>query len=71
MDPFSADDPGPLPATWLTASHEDTIEIACDWSDYRKDFGVSTDPHIRAAERRAFEAGWKAGRHGEQAGVLR
>lgn len=47
----------------------DSEEAACAWSDYRKDYGVSSG-HLSAAHQ-AFLAGWKAAREGDQAGVLR
>ncbi len=48
---------------------DDKLEAACDWSDYRGEYGVSEE-HLSVAHR-AFLAGWKAGRYGEQAGVLK
>lgn len=56
--PQSEQDPAPDPG-----------EAAADWSDYRRDYGVS-EADLRVAHQ-AFLAGWTAGRHGEQAGVLR
>lgn len=47
----------------------DWIDIACAWSDYRKDYGVS-EANMDAAHK-AFKAGWKAHRDGPQDGVLR
>ena len=47
-------------------SDPDADDAACAWSDYRKDYGASG-----AREHRAFLAGWKAAREGDQAGVLR
>lgn len=46
-------------------TEDEKWEIAADWSDFRKDYGTGS-----AQEFRAFIAGWKAGRHGEQAGIL-
>ncbi len=48
---------------------EEEIDLACAWSDYRKDYGVSAD-HLSVAHK-AFRAGWKAARAGDQSGVLR
>lgn len=47
---------------------EDKLTAAADWSDYRKEYGVPEE-HLSAAHK-AFLAGWKAGKYGEQAGVL-
>jgi hypothetical protein len=44
-------------------------EIACAWSDYRKDYGIGSDPLVTA--HKAFKAGWIAARRGDQSGVLR
>lgn len=43
--------------------------IACEWSDYRKEYGVSRNALTEA--RKAFEAGWKAARGESFDGVLR
>lgn len=51
------------------AASAEAEAVAADWSDYRRDYGVPTE-HMEAAHK-AFRAGWKAGRHGEQSGVLR
>ena len=56
----------------MTAEHAtdpDAIDCACAWSDYRKDYGVSQVD--LAVAHRAFLAGWKAAREGDQSGVLR
>lgn len=39
---------------------EDEIARASAWSDYCKEYGVSTDERIRAMEYIAFKAGWAA-----------
>lgn len=39
---------------------EDMVEIACAWSDYRKEYGVSPSKETRAHEHAAFKAGWAA-----------
>lgn len=39
-----------------------SVEMACAWSDYRKDYGVSNDAVTRAREHEAFVAGWQAAR---------
>lgn len=44
-------------------------ELACAWSDYRKEYGVSGNPVKRRREHKAFKAGWDAARHGNDAGV--
>lgn len=41
-------------------------ELACAWADYRKDYGAHT-----SEEYKAFKAGWKAAREGDQSGVQR
>lgn len=52
------DDPKPI-------ADDETIIAACDWSDYRKDYGVSADPNVLAREHHIFLTGWRAGRdHG-------
>lgn len=50
-------------------AHEDAVQMACAWSDYRKDYGVSAESMIVA--HKAFNAGWKAARLGDQSAVLR
>lgn len=55
------DDPQPITEDekWIAAS---------DWSDYRKDYGVSADPKVLAEQHQIFLAGWRAGRdHGSGA----
>lgn len=42
---------------------EDQIEMACAWSDYRKQYGVSPDDHVRRMEHLAFKAGWEAAKN--------
>ncbi|PTU56715.1 hypothetical protein DBB34_07965 [Sphaerisporangium cinnabarinum] len=37
---------------------DESVELACAWSDFRKDYGARGD----ADEYRAFVAGWQAGR---------
>ncbi|WP_194522360.1 hypothetical protein [Cellulosimicrobium sp. JZ28] len=37
---------------------DESVELACAWSDFRKDYGVRGD----ADEYRAFVAGWQAAR---------
>jgi hypothetical protein len=32
---------------------------ACDWSDYRKDYGISSDPAVSTREHKAFKYGWQ------------
>jgi hypothetical protein len=59
-----------VPKASSGVSEDEDVEIACDWSDYRKDYGVSADKTVRMREHKAFTAGWKAGRHGEQSGAL-
>lgn len=39
---------------------EDAIEVACAWTDYRKEYGVSPSKDERAREHAAFKAGWAA-----------
>lgn len=43
-------------------SVEDSLDMACAWSDYRKEFGVSADPSTKRREYKAFRAGWEAAR---------
>ncbi|MFK5691298.1 hypothetical protein ACI3EY_16695 [Ornithinimicrobium sp. LYQ92] len=52
-------------------TEDERLEIACAWSDFRKDYGASYDDETMRLEHRAFKAGWEAGRHGDQSGVLR
>lgn len=40
-------------------------ELACAWADYRKEYGASGSQAYKA-----FVAGWKAAREGDQSGVL-
>lgn len=56
----------PDPAYAIVKEAED---LACAWADYRKDYGVSEE-HMNAAHK-AFKAGWKAAREGDQSAVLR
>lgn len=39
---------------------EDEELMACAWSDYRKEYGVSADDAVRRREYMAFTAGWQA-----------
>jgi hypothetical protein len=55
----------------LTQEVTEEVDMACDWSDYKADVGVSIDQHMRALEYKAFCAGWQAARHGSERGVLR
>jgi len=48
---------------------DEAIDIACAWSDYRKDYGVA-ESNMTAAHK-AFKAGWKAAREGNQSSVQR
>ena len=48
---------------------DEAEEIACAWADYRKDYGVP-GPHMTTAHK-AFKAGWKAAREGDQSGPVR
>ena len=41
-------------------TQEDRELMACEWSDYRKNYGVSAAS--MAAAHKAFVAGWKAAR---------
>ena len=45
------------------------VERACAWADYRKDYGIP-GPHMTTAHK-AFKAGWKAAREGDQSEALR
>jgi len=47
----------------------DASDRQCAWADYRKDYGVG-EPEMVAAHK-AFMAGWKAAREGDQSGPLR
>jgi hypothetical protein len=42
-------------------------ECAAAWSDYRRDYGVSTHKQTRMKEHKAFCAGWLAARYGDTA----
>lgn len=57
---------GPTQQTEPTAKSAD---LACAWSDYRKDYGVRESDSTVA--HKAFTAGWRAARKGDQAGALR
>lgn len=39
---------------------KESVEIACEWSDYRKAYGVSAEAMTEA--HKAFQAGWAAAR---------
>lgn len=54
-DTVPQDDPAAL-------DQEERILAACDWSDYRKDYGVSADPDALRREHRAFIHAWMMGR---------
>lgn len=41
---------------------DDEELMACAWSDYRKEYGVSADDRTRAREYACFKAGWAAAR---------
>lgn len=47
---------------------EDQIQRACAWSDYRKEYGVSSDDAVRDKEHKAFTAGWDAAKGNLDAG---
>lgn len=47
----------------------DTADRQCAWADYRKDYGVGESDMVAA--HKAFMAGWKAAREGDQSGPLR
>lgn len=47
----------------------DAADRQCAWVDYRKDYGVG-EPEMAAAHK-AFMAGWKSAREGDQSGPLR
>lgn len=49
---------------------DEAEEIACAWADYRKDYGID-EGHIAGIAHKAFKAGWKAAREGDQSGVQR
>ncbi|WP_155290225.1 hypothetical protein [Rhodococcoides fascians] len=38
----------------------DELEMACEWSDYRKSYGVAAE--TLDVEHKAFVAGWQAAR---------
>ncbi|MFJ4997145.1 hypothetical protein ACIP5T_03270 [Microbacterium sp. NPDC088619] len=46
-------------------TEEERIIRACDWSDYRKAYGVSPDPTQLKLEHILFCAGWDAGRRSD------
>lgn len=50
-DTIPQDDPRPL-------TEDEKYERFADWSDYRKDYGVSADEGIRNAEFKAFCHAW-------------
>lgn len=43
-------------------TEDEKLTRACDWSDYRKAYGVSADPDTLRREHILFCAGWDAGR---------
>ncbi len=45
---------------------EERLMRACDWSDYRKAYGVSADPAELKREHILFCAGWDSGRRSER-----
>ena len=47
----------------------DAADRQCAWADYRKDYGVGESDMVAA--HKAFMAGWKAAREGDQSGPLR
>lgn len=49
---------------------EDSVELACAWSDYRADYDIpgGVDP---ATAHRLFKAGWAAHRDGDTRGPMR
>lgn len=57
------------PDDLVQVANDETVDIACAWSDYRSDYGVLPD-HMSSAHK-AFLAGWKAAREGDQSSVLR
>lgn len=61
--------PRTVPESTPVELTEEQVDLACAWSDYRKDYGVSAD-HLPAAHK-AFLAGWMAAREGDQSGTLR
>lgn len=52
-----------LPAHITTLTDDERRAAACDWSDFRNDYGVSADAHVLKAEHRAFIAGWAVHRN--------
>lgn len=52
-----------LPDRTTRLTEDESNDLACDWSDYRKDYGISPDPHISSKEHLAFKAGWTAHRN--------
>lgn len=54
-DTVPQDDPRAL-------TDEERLMLASDWSDYRKDYGVSADDKTRQREHQLFKAGWHRGR---------
>lgn len=50
---------------------EKRLEVACAWTDYRRDYLAGVDGNDLARARLAFQAGWKAAREGDQSGVQR
>lgn len=51
------------------SDRDEADEIACAWTTYRDDYGVHASDTTTA--HKAFKAGWKAARKGDQSGVLR
>lgn len=48
-----------LPDNTAPLSREQLDELACDWSDYRKDYGA--DPKRNAEDHGLYKLAWQAG----------
>jgi hypothetical protein len=53
-----------LPDTDRAITEDEKLTRACDWSDYRKAYGVSPDEAKLKQEHQLFCAGWDAARRG-------
>lgn len=51
------------------SDRDEADELACAWTTYRDDYGVHASD--TTAAHKAFKAGWKAAREGDQSGVMR
>lgn len=51
-----------LPDTRTPLTRDELDLLACDWSDYRKDYGEDPYPKRNKRDHMLFSAGWKTHR---------